>query len=83
MKSFIEEKIYTVKYHTDEEKGKIECRTLEEFVGFWAAHRNKENLIIDDITSVITVTFKRTLMDRISEDFELMSYKLRKKLERA
>ena len=83
MKKFKEDKVYTIKYHTDEETGKMECRTLEDFAGFWAAHRNKEKMVIDNITSVITVTFKRTLKDRLSEDFELMSYKLRKKFERA
>lgn len=86
MKKFKEDKVYTIKYHTNEEKGKIECRTLEEFVGLWALHRNKENLIIDDVTSVTTITFNKTLADRVEEMAEKVSdfsYKLREKFERA
>lgn len=86
MKSFREEKIYTVKYHTNEEEGKIECRTFEEFIMWRSEHRNKESLIIDDIWSVTRIIFKKTLADRIedlAERIDDLSYKFREKFEKA
>ena len=72
-----ETKSYIISYHVDNSiKGTIEFKTFEEFKTWFGDYKKDfENLIIDNIDTVTTITFDG-LLDRIEN-------KIISKLERA
>ena len=75
---------YHVYYHNDILEGSVELKNMQEF-NCWLEEQRKryDDIVIDKMVVEKEVYLKRTLKEKVAEELDLISYKLRKKLERA
>ena len=84
MKKVKENIVYRVYYHNNKLEGSVELKTMQEFYCWLEEqHKRYEDIVVDTIIVETEISFKRTLLEKVTEELDLISYKLRKKLERA